>query len=315
MRAWCPLVAACALLAPCVASGQARGPLETATRFFEASQASHCADVWRLFSAGTKDNIRAVVHRREREREGAPRAGEAEQTHCGKTGKLKRGSIRLVRHQGDEAVVASEWIVEAPRHRYDVFFVPKVVNAEELRLVRERGEWRVELPRMELPRRPGLVEVGPVDVTYQPSGNLGRDRIEATAVLRAARETLVAAVRDSTAWARVLPAVTAVRVLAPAGEHERVQLSFAEADRALTVRVRHGEPRDPNAYETSVLWEIEGADKAPVYLRGSWRLAPYTDGTRVSLALIFDSRQWPVDPATGLFSAERMSEAVLGLGK
>jgi hypothetical protein len=44
-------------------------------------------------------------------------------------------------------------------------------------------------------------------------------------------------------------------------------------------------------------------------------LPPYPDGTRVTRLLFFDRRQWPGDPATGPFSAERMAQALRALEK
>lgn len=314
MRALGPLIVAFALLAPCDAGAQPGGPLETALKFLEARQAFRCRDVWPLYSAGTQENIRAEVHRRERSREGLPLGEKPEEQYCANSGKWKRGSARLVRQQGNEAVVAAEFYLQSSR--YDIF--PRFdAQPQEIKLIHEGGAWRVDLPRIRIERPRGLEEVGPVDVTYVPSGNLGRDRLEATVVTRTARGSLIAVARDPILWARAIPSVTSVQPLERSGDRELVRLTFAGADRAITVAVRFSDPKDdPNARQTAVLWEAEGGDKAPVYLRGSWRLTPYsTGGMRVSLVLFFDSRQWPGNPATEIFSAERMAQAVLGLGK
>jgi hypothetical protein len=227
--------------------------------------------------------------------------------------------VRIVRQQGDEAVVAAKFVVEAPRHRYD-FFAPSAVVTEELRLVREEGAWRVELPRVSIGRGPDwrLVEVGPVDVFYPVKSFSGlADRIEATAVVRASRDTLAPALRDPQSWARALPSVKEVQPLGRAGELERVQLFFAEPDRSLTITTKlSGKQVDRPLQETSLQWDAEGANKAPVYFRGSWRLQPHEDGsTRVTLLLVIIRGQWPGDVAGGFFSAERLAHAVLELEK
>lgn len=312
MRALWPLVAAGALVMSCEAKPPPGGPLEAGLEFFRARQASNCAEVWRMYSAATQENIRAEVRRREREREWTSDDPAPEARYCAAAGKLKRGTGRVVREQGDEAVVAADFDVQVSSSRYDTSWG---VKTEELRLVRESGAWRVERPMVNIDR-PGVTEVGPVDVKYAPSGNLGRDRLEATFVSRGPREKLVAAVRDPAAWPRALPSVKSVTPLERVGDRERLQLSFDGADHTITIAVQpSGAPRDPNANETAAVWEVERGDKAPVYLRGSWRLKPYPDGTRVTLVLFFDSRQWPVNPADGVFSPQRMAEAVLGLAK
>jgi len=313
-----PLMVVCALLAACDAHAQPGGPLDTAVKFFEARQVSHCGKVWPMYSAGTQENIRAAAHRRERERNGLPQAWKPEEHSCGKVGTLKRGSARIARQQGDEAVVAAEFIAEAPRGRYD-YFPPKVVVNEELGLVREGGAWRVELPRVAVgPSGRRLVEAGPVDVFYPVKFTRGlADRVEATAVVRASRDALEAALRDPQAWARALPFVRAAQPLERSGEQERVQLVFAMPDRTLTVTTRFsGKQADRPMQETSRGWDAEGGTYAPVYFRGSWRLQPHADGsTRVTLLLILTHNQWPGDVTQGIISAERMAEAVLGLEK
>lgn len=312
------LTFACALLAASAAHAQPGGPLEAAMKFFEARQASHCGKVWPLYSAGTQENIRAVAQRRERERHGLPQAWKPEEHGCGKLGTLKRGSARIVRQQGDEAVVAAVLMVRVSRRKYDVF-PPATEVPEELRLVREGGAWRVDLPRLPIgPRDRRLVEVGPVDVFYPLNFTRGlADRLEATAVVRASRDALEPALRDPQLWARLLPAIKAVQSLERSGEQERVQLSFTEPDRSLTVTTRFaGKQPDRPMDEISRTWEAAGGTYAPIYFRGSWRLQPHEDGsTRVTLLVVMTHDQWPGDVARGMFSPERMAEAVLGLEK
>ncbi len=313
------LMLACALLAASDAHAQPGGPLETAVKYFEAGQASQCGKVWPMYSAATQENIRAAAHRRERERHGLPQPWKPEEQGCAVTGTLKRGSAHLARQQGDEAVVTAEFTVRVSRRKYD-YFPPATVVTRELRLVREAGAWRVELPRIKI--GPGsdrrLVEVGPVDVYYPVKFFAGlHNRLEATAVVRASRDALEPALRDPQSWARVLPSVNAAQPLERAGELERVQLLFAEPDRSITVTTRlSGKQADSPMRETSLQWEVEGSNKAPVYLRGSWRLEPHQDGsTRVTLLLLIDTKQWPGNITEGIFSAERIAEAVLGLEK
>lgn len=314
-----PLMLTCALLASCdtpeESHGEPGGPVEAAVKFYEAAKAWRCDEVWRSYSAGTQENIRAQMHRYERERDGPPWPDPLEKRYCGRLDTLKRGSARIVRQQGDEAVVAAEFIVRVVRD--DTFFAQSRVQTEELSLVREAGAWRVERPRVPI-GRPGLTEVGPVDVVFEPaSGNLHRDlahRLEATVAARAPRDNLESALRDPKFWARVLPSVNAVEPLERTGELERVRLSFAEPDRSLTVEVKLlGKPVDPTMPATTLQWNAEGGNKAPVYFRGWWELKPHHDGTRVTLILFIIPKQWPGDVAEGIFSAPRMAQAVLGL--
>ena len=315
MRAWRPLIVAGAVFASCYTKAERGGAVEAAVMFFEARQASHCGQVWPLYSAGTQENLRAVAHRGERERAGLPRTVTPEQMDCGRRGTLKRRTVHLVRQQGDEAVVAAKFVVEAPRHRYD-FFPPSAVVTEELRLVREGGAWRVSLPRVSIGRGPDwrLVEVGPVDVFYPAKSFSGlADQLEATAVVSARSDALEPALRDPQSWARVLPSVKAVQPLQRTGELERLQLTFGEPDRSLIVTTKlSGKQVDRPLQETSVLWSAEGGIKAPIYFRGSWRLQPHEDGsTRVTLLLVIIRSQWP----EGMASAERLAQAVLDLEK
>lgn len=312
-----PLLLACALLAPRAAHGQAGGPVEAALKYFEASKAGRCAEVWRSFSAGTQENIRAEVHRHERERSGLPQTEVPETRYCGIDGTLKRGSARLARQQRDEAVVAADFSVRLPAKRSD-FFPKYVVQTKEVRLVREGDAWRVELPRVPIGREGmRLVEVGPVDV-FHPERSFYdlATRMEATAVSRTPRAALESALHDPQRWSRVLPSVTAVEPLERAGELERVRLSFAEPERTLTVgfNVPGKQPSDPTQTTDSALrWNVEGGNKAPVYFRGSWELHTHQDGsTRVTLILLIIPKEWPDDATERIFSAERMAQAVMG---
>ena len=307
-----PLIVACALLAPRDANAQPGGPLETALKFFEAQQAGRCGEAWRLYSAGTQENIRAEVRRSERERDGFPQAEKPQERYCWSPGKLKRGSARIARQQGNEAVAAADFTVKVVSDRR--LFASYTVKTEELRLIREGGAWRVERPRVAIGPGPGwrLTEVGPVDVLYQPGYPL-HDQLQATVVVRAKRDVLHAALRDAMFWARALPSIEAVQPMERTGESERIQLSFAGAGHSLTVAVRTSGKPSSEGSEAAVLWEVESGTKAPVYFRGSWRLKPYSDGTRITLHLVLNRRQWPGDVAEGMFSAQRMANAVLEL--
>ncbi len=132
---------------------------------------------------------------------------------------------------------------------------------------------------------------------------------------RASRDALALALQNATFWARALPSVKTVQPLEPTGESERVQLTFEGADHPLTVALQLRNKPSSDASEAAVLWEVEGGNKAPVYFRGSWRLMPYTDGTRITLLLVFNRKQWPGDAAAEIFSAEHMAQAVLNLEK
>lgn len=316
MRAWSLLLVVCALLASCHTNGAPGGPVDAAVKFYEAGKALRCSEVWRTFTAGTQENIRAQVHRYERERDGLPRTELPEEKYCRWTeGTLKRGTARIARQQGDETVVAAEFIVKEITTKN--FFPRFPTVTKELRLVREGGSWRVELPRVPIGRpHVRLVEVGPVDVFYPAKFSVGlADRLEATVVVGTPRDALESALRDATFWARALPSVKAVQPLEPTGEGERVQLSFTGADHSLTVTSSPPSKPFSTGSEAAVVWVAEGGNKAPVYFRGSWRLAPYPDGTRITLLLVVILNQWPGDAAEGSFSAERMAQAVLSLEK
>lgn len=311
------LVATSVLLAPCDTHAETGDPVDVAVMFFEASKAWRCDEVWRSYSAGTRENFLAAEHRYERERDGPPRADTPQKLYCGwKASTLKRGSARIVRQQGDTAVVAAEFSAKVQRHRYDFIFAPTVVGTEELRLVREAGTWRVEQPRIPIGREGArLIEVGPVDVFQDPCIPGLHCKLEATAVSRVPRHSLDSALRDPTIWARVLPSVSAAEPLEHTGDAERIQLTFAaEAERSLTVVVnRPDRPLEPTTAWTAVQWSVEDGNKAPVYIRGWWNLRPHHDGTRVTMTVVLDPKQWSGGAVEGAFSAEWMAQALFDL--
>lgn len=59
MRARGLLVVACAFMTPWRAFAQAGGPVETTVKYFEASRASRCEEVWAFYSKKMQDHIRA----------------------------------------------------------------------------------------------------------------------------------------------------------------------------------------------------------------------------------------------------------------
>lgn len=314
-----PLLLACTLLAPSRAQAQAAGPAEVAMKFFEASQAWRCDEVWRYYSRGTQENYLAETHRYERERNGEPRPDPPEKHFCAWTShKLKRGSARILRLQGNEAVVAVDFSGRVSRRRYDLF-PPTVTITEQLHLVREAGAWRVEQPRLPVGRKGWrLTEVGRVDVFQEEGVYPGLLRkLEATMVSRMPRARLDAILRDAKSWALALPSVSAAETLERTAESERLRLVFAAVpERSATLAVAlYGKPLDPARLETERQWTAEGGNKAPVYFRGSWKLEPHHDGTRITMTLLIDPRHWPDDVAEGVFSAQRMAQAMLALEK
>jgi hypothetical protein len=121
------------------AIGQERdGPLDLAMRFFEANQAGRCADAFPLYAKGTQENIRAGKHRRERERDETVGLRTPEDQHCYSFRQTRRGSVRLVRQNGDEAIVAREYTVGHWSNKY-IKLGPWQEGSEELRLIREDG--------------------------------------------------------------------------------------------------------------------------------------------------------------------------------
>ena len=139
MRARDLLVVACTLLLPCGVRAQALGPVETAVRYLQASKAKRCDEVWSLYSAGTQENLRAAA----RGRDAAP-----EKACPGMQAAIKRGSPRLVREQGDEAVVEVVFRGRASASRHDTGTI--TTWKQEVKLVREAEAWKVELQRLEV---------------------------------------------------------------------------------------------------------------------------------------------------------------------
>lgn len=282
----------------------------------------NCREVWPLLSADTQARFRSAANRRERDRDGFPRPVDPEQEGCSAAawGEFKRDSARVVRQQGDDAVVTVDIVTRLPRYRHDLFPPAKVVP-QEFRLVRESGAWRLVLsPPPSVERGPAWrpKEIGPVDVMMPERFNPGLiDKYEATAVVRASREALVPALQDPQRWAIVLPGVKAVQPAPPAGDAPRVLLRFDEADRTLPARLwpnaKPGTPRGDNSWVT---WQAEETRESPVHFRGSWTLKAHEDGsTRITLVFYIDVKQWPGDSARRIFSAERIAQAVLDLEK
>ena len=318
---WRSAVALIALALTLPAAAQDGDPVAVATRFHE-SVGKNCGAIWPLLSTGTQEQFRAAANRRERDRAGLPRPFVPEQEACSAAtfSEFRRGSARIVRQQGDEAVVAVDLITRPSRYRYDIAPPAKVVT-EETRLVREAGNWRVvRQPREDITRGPAWrpKEFGPVDVMVPERFNPGLiDKFEATAVVRASRDALEPALRDPQRWALALPGVKAVQPAEPAGETPRVLLRFEEADLVLPTRVRaYGKPASPSRDESSVMWDAEESKASPVHFRGSWKLKPHEDGsTRITLVFHLDIRQWPGDSARRIFTEERIAKAVENLEK
>ena len=311
MRARACLVFAGALLAAWDTSAQPGGPVDAAVKHIEALYAHRCTDAWASFSKATQDRIRNEVHRRERERAGAPLGEKVEEQHCGKSGRLKRGSPRLVSSHGDEATVTLVIIDRISRRRYD-YFPPESELTETLRLVREGGAWKVDLPRPHEERAlRTLVEIGKVDVFVGHYAPGLHQRLEATMVTRAPRAALDAVLRDPQAWALALPSFRAIEPLERKGDAERVLLTFAEPARPVAFITSMSQPRDPMDQVTRG-WNIEHDLQTAPYMRGRWDITSNQDGTaRVKLTLVINPQRWP----EGHFSAERLGSAVLDLEK
>ena len=127
------LIMACALLAPWGASAEPLGPVETAVKYLQATKAKRCDEVWSLYSAGTQENLRAA---------GADKA--CPEMHAD----IKRGSPRLVREQGDEAVVEVAFRGRASTSRNDIGTMREW--KQEVNLVREQNAWKVDLQRLKV---------------------------------------------------------------------------------------------------------------------------------------------------------------------
>ena len=295
------------------ASPQPAAPVEAAVRYIDAGIKSRCTEVWERYSGGTQEYLRMRARRQERERAGLPTGEKPEETGCGRAGKLKRGSARLVRLDRDEAMVHAVILDRVPRHRHDMF-PPEVELPQVIRMVRERGDWKVELKREYAPStHRELAEVGDVDVFFDsrvPAGLQGR--YEASAVIRAPRTAFEKLLRDPSAWAVVLPSFKAIEALEPVGDRARVRLSLQDpAPPVVYFLSMSPPPPDPRAGNTTLQWNPETGFKAP-YLRGRWDIEPNADGsTRVKLSFVMDPGHWP----EGHFTPEKLGNAVRDLGK
>ena len=300
------------VLAVCAAGaiGQERlGPLETAVKFFEANRARRCAEAFSLYTKGAQENIRAQVHRAERERDGEFLT-TPETANCDPSRLTKRGSARVVRQSGDEAIVTREYSVGHWLNKYIRHHGIYYEGTEDLRLVREDGAWRVERPRGRVGRErsPGerLVEVGRVDVSTFPHNRLGQDVVDATAVARAPREKIESVLRDPVAWGSLFPLIQTVDVLETNGDSQRIRLVFTGSDRPVIVTVKTpGERIDRLRFDAG--------HNMPVMFWGWWNLSNHHDGTRIALYLVINKKQWPGDMGERLLAPERIAEAVLGL--
>lgn len=300
------------------ANGQERvGPLETAIRFFEANQASRCTEAFSLYAKGTQENIRAQMHRYERERNGPPLSSTPETRYCNPTHKTRHGTMRLVRQVGDEAIASREYTVGHWLNKY-IRYGPYYEGTEEVRLVIENGAWRIDMPpvppRKRTPSmrqhdpRERLVEVGRVDVFYPPPGGGLGDVVEATMVTRAQRGQLEAILRDPVSWSKLFPHIQTVDVLEATGDSTRIRLVFSGWDQPVTFMVKTpGDRFDRLGFEST--WNVG------IMFRGWWNLSLHHDGTRVTLHFVIKKGQWPVDLGERLHAPESIAEAVLGLEK
>lgn len=290
------------------ANGQERvGPLDAAIRFFEANEARRCAEAFTLYTKGTQEHIRTELHRYERERDGPPLGSTPETLYCNPTQRTRRGTLRLVRQGGGEAIVAREFTVG---RWFDKFFNKYREGTEEVRLVIEDGAWRVDMPPAPSSKRNPrnrLVEVGRVDVTYSPPTVLG-EVVEATMATRAPRSQLEAILRDPVSWANLFPLVQTIDVLESTGDSQRVRLVFSGWDQPVTFSVKTpGERIDRLRFDST--------HNVGIMFRGYWNLSQHHDGTRVTLHFIIKKRQWPGDMGERLHAPERIAEALLGLEK
>lgn len=249
------------------------------------------------------------MHRYERERDGPPLDSTPETRRCDPTRITRRGSTRLVRQSAAEAVVFREYTVGHWLNKF-IKYGTYVEAAEELRLIREDGAWRVEPPRLKVgrDRLPGerVVEVGAVDVSVFPHNRLGQDVVEATAVARAPRTKIESVLRDPVSWANLFPQILTVDVLEATGGSQRVRLVFAGSERPVIITVNTpGERIDRLRFDAG--------HNGPVMFWGWWNLSPHHDGTRVALYFVINKKQWPGDLGERLLAPERIADAVLGL--
>ena len=309
MRAGPPVASVLVFLASLGA--QAEGPVEAAARFHQTQGVRPCSEVWALYSKATQEHIRAEFHRRAQERGGQPDGTTPEGTHCGRIGKFKPGSARLVRQVGGEAVVAATFR-GAPSSRYLDFGAPFREFTEELDLIREDGAWKVELRRPKLQSKQARlsVPVGVVDYRMDPVVGGIHHKLEVTLATRTPRDALDAVLRDPKAWAVALPSFKSIEGLGRTGDLDRALLSFADPSPPIPVTVRlSGRPVDPKADWTSLEWIVEKDLEAPVYMRGAWNLKSNPDGTtRLNLTLVFNPRHWP--RSESMFAATRLAKSL-----
>jgi hypothetical protein len=317
MRARGLLVVACTLAAPWAAFAQpASGPVETTVRYYEASEASRCKEVWGLYSKAMQGHIRSDVAQSVHARGSGGAEIKPEEARCWKDGAHQRLDARLVGMQGDRATVAVIMRGRISRGRWDT---PGEMTqwTEEVRLVREGGAWKIDGPRSNEEKLPGvLLDAAEVRVRISPTPEPGRHQVlEAMAISRVSRDALDAVLVDPQAWAAALPSFKAIEPLERSGKVGRARLAFADPATAIPVTVRvSGKPNNAKAGFTSLFWDVEQELKAPVYMRGEWYLGANNDGTtRVKLTIVIDPRHWP--GSERLFSAQRMADALVELEK
>jgi hypothetical protein len=285
------------------------GPLETATRFFDANQAGHCDAAFPLYTKAVQENIRATKRRNERERDDSPAVRTVENIHCHSFRQTRRGTVRLVRQGADEAFVAREWTVGHWLNKY-IKYGPWSEGTEQLRLVREDGAWRVDTPLSPVGRErstgESVKEVGRVDVSVFPHNSLGQDVLEANMGSPVPRPRFEAVLKEPAFWVKLLPLVETVDVLdAPEGS-QRLRLNFTGSDRPVVVTVNTpGERIDRIRFDAG--------HNAPIMFWGWWNLSYHPDGTRIQLRLFVNKKQWPGDMGERLAAPERLAEAVLAL--
>ena len=305
----CLTVLALSLFTASAKGQEPADPLMIAIRFFEANRASRCAEAFSLYTRGTQENIRAALHRRLREYDDGPIIATPETAFCDPSRTTKRGSTRLMGQSGDEALVTRQFTVGHWINKY-IRYGPWQEGTEELRLIREDRAWRVKLPRIPVgrPRAAGerLVEIGRVDVSSFPHNALGQDVVEATTVSSAPRINIESVLRDPLAWANLFPLIERVDVLEAAGGAQQVRLVFAGWDRAVIVTAK------PSGERFDRL-RFDAGHNAPLMFWGWWNLSPHHAGTRVTLYLVINKRQWPGDLGERLQAPEHVAQAVLGL--
>ena len=313
MRVAGPVVFACAFLAPWIASAQPGDPVETAVAYLVAASDMQCPKVWPLYSKGTQDSIRTEARRQEREREGASLELKPETMYCGLNvggAKYRKRTARLVREQGNEAVVSAELEARLSRGRYDIM-PPNKIWTEEIRLVREGGAWRVTRKVIRQgPDTKWVTEMWPVDVRYNEAPVPGmHSTIEATAVVRALG--VAGVLTDPKRWAGAFSSVKTAESLGQVDGMERVRLTFTN-DQSLTILVR---PVSRSYDESTLAWDAEGGGKAEPYARGRWVIKSLPDGSRITLRLVYDPRPMPKGVGPDVFSPQRAAEALLALEK